>query len=286
MAKDFVVFRYDDYGSAGWTDRSIDVDRAVLDIFADRAFPLVIAVIPEPLSKQPENIQQLNRYASVGAAEIAVHGWDHNPSELLANEHIKSEFTGLPYDAQLQRLLKGKSYLEAWFGQPIHTFVPPWNKYDMTTLRACADAGIEALSADIYGPFDADGSVSLLPSTVWLPNLSRMIDQWESDPELDRVAVVCFHSFDIHESDSNRAVFSLRQLDDVLARIQRSSSIEVVDFRTANRQLKDVLVPSRVRSRIVQTIPFFRAELDSAGYQTEHFYRSLLHRWQLLRYLP
>ncbi len=305
MNRSFLVFRYDDYGKSTWTATSKQLDYAVLETFRSRAIPLVVAAIPEPLNEQPDSINLLDRYVSSGLVEVVLHGWDHKPSQvLLANSGIKGELPGLPYEEQLKRLLQGKRLLESWLNQSVTTLAPPWNRYDTTTLRACETAGIQAVTADVHGPSLYDTPVLLLPSTTSLSGLVKVIDRWEQDPRPNRLAVVCFHSYDFKEDGGNQAGLSLQQLDAVLKRVSASPGIAVVDCRTATQQLGNKLSlarltacqnvynlaseiwSSRVRSSFVRRIPFFYADLDSTGYETEQFYRMLARKWRLLRYLP
>jgi hypothetical protein len=126
MAKSYIIFRYDDYGKTDRSGVSQYIDQAVLDIFSEKSFPLVIAAIPKPLLLQPDRICLLKQFADTDMGEVALHGWDHgfNPY-LFATDGLKSEFRGLSYDAQLQRLLASKNHLETWLDHPVHTFVPP-----------------------------------------------------------------------------------------------------------------------------------------------------------------
>lgn len=305
MGKSYIIFRYDDYGKTDETQASHRVDQNVLDIFANNEFPLTVAAIPEPLSLQPENIQLLKQFVDTAGGEVALHGWDHKyNSHLFATDGIKSEFKSLSYGAQLRRILAGKEQLETWFDHPVHTMVPPWNSYDEMTLRACYAAGIQVVSADVYGPFSPEAPVLLLPTTLSLGGLTPLISRWSSDPKPGRIAVVSFHSYDLSESDSSRATNSLRELNLILARIKTLPGVTGADFRTVSLECKDILTPrrfvacqlayrmaaeiwsSKQRKRVVNWLPFFRADLDSAGYETEQFYRALVRRWRLLRYLP
>lgn len=305
MEESYVIFRYDDYGKVDGTQVSHRVDQNVLDIFANNEFPLTVAAIPDPLSSQPESIQLLRQFVDTAGGELALHGWDHKYNlRLFATDGVKSEFKGLSYEAQLKRILAGKEQLETWFNRPAHTMVPPWNSYDETTLRASHDAGIQVVSADVYGPSSPEAPVLLLPTTLSLAGVTRLINRWSSDPKSGRIAVISFHSYDLFESDSSRATTSLRELDLILARIKTLPGVVGADFRTVSLECKDILTPRRFvacqlayrmaaeiwsskwRKRVVNRLPFFRADLDSAGYETEQFYRTLVRRWRLLRCLP
>ena len=52
-----------------------------------------------------------------------------------------AEMAGLAYDAQLDRLARGIACLDERFGHKPRTFIPPWNRYDATTLAALVHPG-------------------------------------------------------------------------------------------------------------------------------------------------
>ena len=73
---------------------------------------------------------------------------------------------------QLQRLRKGKEFLENLLGTSVKTFIPPMNRFDDSTIKACVEAGIEYISSSL--DFDKPYFETVpkrYPSTVETENL-------------------------------------------------------------------------------------------------------------------
>ncbi|MGM9484166.1 DUF2334 domain-containing protein [Roseateles sp. NT4] len=102
---------------------------------------------------------------------LAQHGTTHEysqPGGGLLGVGTKSEFTGLPLQAQKERLARGKAILEregVW--QPC--FMAPSHSFDDNTLRALRELGFEAVT-DGYGmyPYDIEG-ITLVPQLFSTP---------------------------------------------------------------------------------------------------------------------
>jgi hypothetical protein len=116
-----------------------------------------------------------------------------------------SEFRGLPYDAQADKIRRGRAMLEEITGQPVVTFVPPWNTYDADTLQALTDNGMRCLSANRYGSAPEAGSLCLLPITVELFDLESAVAAARAQPSGDPVIGVLMHPYDFRESGDERA---------------------------------------------------------------------------------
>ena len=69
---------------------------------------------------------------AAGHAEVALHGYSHQ----LAEGTPLTEFAGLSYRDQERRITAGKAELERQLGVRVSTFIPPWNSYDIRTVRA------------------------------------------------------------------------------------------------------------------------------------------------------
>lgn len=91
---------------------------------------------------------------------VALHGYDHvyvTSDGGLLNLNSQSEFAGLPYAVQLNKLLAGKGILEDQ-GLVISAFMAPSHSYDRNTLLALRACGIDTVT-DGNGlfPFVQDG---------------------------------------------------------------------------------------------------------------------------------
>ncbi len=103
---------------------------------------------------------------------IAQHGTYHhyiNKSSGLLDINNKSEFSGLCYEEQLQKLKIGKEVLESqgvW--QPY--FMAPSHSFDLNTLKALKALGFKAIT-DGYGfyPYQLVEGITLVPQLVGKP---------------------------------------------------------------------------------------------------------------------
>jgi len=152
-----VVFRYDDPSAKTNTD----IEGQLIAAFRQYNMCCTFAVIPfvvrdvhdpkpqEYLPLPEERAQLFAGAAREGVLEIAQHGYSHQTNGLQAEGY--SEFAGLKYEEQVQKIKKGKEFLEQKLGMPVLTFVPPWNSYDVDTLRALEQTGFQCLSSNRQG---------------------------------------------------------------------------------------------------------------------------------------
>lgn len=181
------LLRFDDLcESMDWTAW----DRVESILQQAGACPL-LAVVPDnrdpSLAVNPPNPEFWSRVRQWQARgwTIAMHGYHHeyvsrNPGLLGLN--LFSEFAGLSYDVQLQKL---EGSLAAFRSRGVHPelWIAPGHSFDCNTIRALAKVGIRAIS-DGYAlwPYrDTDG-------TFWLP---QQLWRFRSLPA--GVWTVCLH---------------------------------------------------------------------------------------------
>ncbi len=92
-----------------------------------------------PLGDNPELVHFLRQQVATGRVSIMLHGYSHRD---YPNGY---EFQAAPRLAQ--RLARGRGYLEALFGAPIRTFVPPHNALSRRGLVAVDRAGLNVLGS-------------------------------------------------------------------------------------------------------------------------------------------
>jgi predicted deacetylase len=149
-------FRDDD---AGWDDRRL---LALLDVFAARALPVDVAVIPQALSPG------LARELRARPARLHQHGFAHSDHE---PEGRKCEF-GPSRPAALQRadIAAGRARLADLLGdavQPI--FTPPWNRCTEATGRVLVELGFAVLSREHRAPaLGVEGLLELPVRADWV----------------------------------------------------------------------------------------------------------------------
>ena len=146
-------------------------------IAADLSLPFLIGVVPEcrdpKLSVEPESPDFWNwvRTRKHAGWTIAQHGYQHlyeTDARGLLGIGRKSEFAGLPYDAQVQKLAAGKEIMQregVWSG----VFMAPSHSFDENTVQALRDLEFTALT-DGFGfyPYDLHGLMAV-PQLVARP---------------------------------------------------------------------------------------------------------------------
>lgn len=96
---------------------------------------------------------------------IAMHGYHHQfeiKADGLVTKNKISEFAGLPYERQLEKIQKGKEILNS-HGIATDVFFAPAHSYDDNTLRALAACGFKYVSDGLSSkPYMRQG-IKLLP---------------------------------------------------------------------------------------------------------------------------
>jgi hypothetical protein len=183
----------------------------------------------------------LAQYQGNPCFEFALHG--------LAHVDIGgTEWLGVPYPIQCDMMEEGIDILRDALGvQSVRTFLPPWNSYDLNTVRAARQMGIEYLSGDaglirksplaMWLSHDGDyQNVAILPATCSLRELPDALEMAKADPG-DTILVVVFHPYDFeeyHSSDSQTGRrLTLRDLGAIVASLSK-------DQRVQSMRIKDV----------------------------------------------
>lgn len=210
-----VLLRYDDYTR----DSSAVVERRLLAglerlgapvlvgvvPFADMPYPELSAALPSlQANLGPEKLALLQELRARSNAEIALHGFSHRTNFMINRQ--PSEFAGLGLDRQRQLLVLGRAALEQAFGSSIRVFIPPYNTFDSTTLRAMEQTGFTVLSA---GGTPPNGGLSLtyVPGTVYPQQMRRAIEAALQRDSGARLIVVVMHPYDFVESDASMPAF-------------------------------------------------------------------------------
>ena len=96
---------------------------------------------------------------------IAMHGYQHvfdlEANGLVTKNKI-SEFAGLPYDIQLEKIKKGKQILNS-HGIDTDVFFAPAHSYDDNTLRALASCGFHYVSDGLSSKPYVRHGIKMLP---------------------------------------------------------------------------------------------------------------------------
>lgn len=217
-----VVFRFDDYSFRSNTD----LELKIIDAFRAKGMSFTIGVIPYVcednfFSTSPQNVIPLDsikgkilRDASLdGTIEIGIHGYSH---QTIKEGKNNTEFKGMDFDEQKFRLEKGKKFMEGLTGIEVNTFIPPWNRYDLNTLKAVEQTGFKFFSASTIGDMDATSQLKIVPNTCTLNQLKSAVKNARNSNDKKPYIIVLFHSYDFIESEDDRGDQTLSSFLDLL----------------------------------------------------------------------
>lgn len=250
-----VVFRYDDYSMRSRTD----VETRVIRAFKDQGYSLTMAVIPCVVIRAPqdprpqsldclrgEKLSILKRSIEDGSVDPALHGYSHKGVTRIGSY---SEFAGKSYEEQRTMLLSGRSTLEAATERQISTFVPPYNSYDRTTLRALDDLRFDAISANLSGPADEGFPLKFLPATADLKSLRQGIDAARRMRHLRAIIVVMVHEYDFTEVNSQTGMCSFKEFEDLLRWLKQQGDVQVLSVRQTLETIHDLSVKRYIANK-------------------------------------
>lgn len=162
---------------------------------------------------------------------IAQHGYCHvyeTEEKGLLGINPFSEFAGLPYDVQYEKLKKGKAILEEQ-GILTDIFMAPGHTYDKNTLKALKNNGFHFVT-DGYSkvPYRMDG-LTFLPSRMSGPGKIKGTD------------TICLHLNGMNEEQ-------FRQLDSFMEQNRRQlcSYSELLNSTTAGNRTIPVMLDERI----------------------------------------
>jgi peptidoglycan/xylan/chitin deacetylase (PgdA/CDA1 family) len=233
-----IFFRFDDYSSRS----STDLELKIIDAFRKNEACITFSVIPfvcdrdihdpspqDSVPLTPEKGDILRAGYNSGILDIALHGYSHQTN----HDKYMREFSGLDYKSQLERLKKGKEFLEDMIGVPVTTFVPPWNNYDLNTLQALEELGFSTLSADKDGEATEDSKLNYLPASSDLLHLRDAVKAERTSADVSPVIVVLFHEYDFKEIDEKRGRITYPEFSDLLTWLKRQKDVRFLSLRQA-----------------------------------------------------
>lgn len=241
-----VVFRFDDYCARSTTEAEL----RIIDSFRNNKASFTIGVIPficaeEVRDPSPQDELPLtSKKADILRAgyednilDVALHGYSH---QTIIAEDL-TEFSNLDYSNQLERLAKGKTYLEHIIGAPVTTFIPPWNKYDLNTIRALEELGFSTLSSDHSGEVPEDTKIDfLVPFTCELPQLRDAVKAARTSSNTQPLIVVLFHEYEFKEVDEKKGIITYKELSDLLNWLKLQKDIQLLSISQATTVINDM----------------------------------------------
>lgn len=170
----------------------------IKNLFFEYGVKPIIAVIPDNEDSKL-NIDQpdMNFWSKINELRsqkwtIAMHGYQHKYTQEnggILKIHTKSEFAGLPYQEQFEKIKKGKEILKS---HEIKTdiFIAPGHSFDKNTLKALEGNNFNIIS---------DG-IALYPfkkyNILWIPQIA-----WQPRKFKCGIVTFCLHPNTMEETD-------------------------------------------------------------------------------------
>lgn len=244
-----VLLRYDDYTR----DSPAAVERHWLTVLASLGAPVLVGVLPfpgqpypastadatpPPLDLGPDKLALLATMQARKSVEVALHGFNHQNNLTVGAR--PSEFAGLALDRQRQLMVLGRAALERAVGAPVRVFIPPYNTFDATTVRAAKEAGLTVLSAGVTAAEGAD-SLALVPGTVYPQQMRGVIERALRHDYGPVLLVVVMHPYDFAEGGAAMPAFRRHRgqmkVDALLADVRWARSQPGVKFVSLAEEL-------------------------------------------------
>jgi hypothetical protein len=264
-----IVFRLDDFSAVS----STDIERRIIGLFREHRAAVTLGVIPfvcaqdiadpsrqSPLPLPADKVEILRAGVEDGTIDVALHGYSHQTAGVSA----KTEFAGLVYGDQLEKLARGKAALEKASGSPVRIFIPPWNSYDLNTIQALDQLQINIISAGWNGAAAPQTSLRFLPATTDIMHLFDAVAAARRSPDTQPLIVALFHLYDFTEVGMDRGRITFHEFTDVLNWIEQQQDIQVLSIGQAVDSIEDLRVNRFLAIeawRAVQTVtPLFLRE--------------------------
>jgi hypothetical protein len=231
-----VVLRYDDYG----TTSSTELEIKILNSLKRKGVSCTFGVIPYPrglhnaLTQKKADI--LNKALKEGTVEVAIHGFDHSPGR----NGILGEFNGLQYDRQMEKIVKGIDFLQQMFESQISTFIPPFNQYDLNTIRILEHVNFKCISGNGLGVGKESSSLTFLPMTCKIDEVRDAVKSARLIDDLQPIIVVMFHDYDFIEVSKRLGTFSSQEFDELLSWLTSQRDVIVTSIQQAIAVRKDL----------------------------------------------
>ncbi len=240
-----IVFRFDDYSSLS----STDLELKIIEVFRKNEASITFSVVPfcctgnveDPAPKDtipitPAKGDILKKGLEEGVVDIALHGYSHQ----TINSKQMTEFSGLDYDCQVEKIAKGKKFLENIIDASITSFVPPWDQYDLNTVRALEDLGFSTLSASKGRAASKDTKLRFLPASCSLSQLRNAVKVAKTSSDNQPLIVVLIHHYDFREIDENSGIVTMKEFCDLMSWLKSKRNVRLISIGQAANEIKDL----------------------------------------------
>jgi hypothetical protein len=258
----FIVFRFDDF------DNKFDTEKVlrIFNIIKTNKISITVGVVPflcsinqedpSPQSILPIDSNRadiLKTALKEGIIEIALHGYSHQTTD--KNEF--SEFSGISLEQQVEKITKGKRYLEKVLDCTVTTFIPPWNQYDINTLKALDMLKFSTISADPRGEVINNTALKFLPETCSLWDLRREIETTRNSTENQKVIVVLFHGYNFKDFNSKKGNITLKEFAELLHYLKIQENVQMMSIAKAVILINDLSVERFIDNQKIWSLSGF-----------------------------
>jgi len=241
-----IIFRYDDFSSHSPTELEVKI----IEIFRKIQSPITLGVTPfavadqhdpNPQKERPlptEKVSLLKEALNTGLIEIALHGYSHQTISAVK----PSEFYGLDFAIQLEKLSQGKTCLEDFLGVYVETFLPPWNSYDENTLLALEKLGFTLISPYKGGAVFESTHLKFLPWTCFITDVKEALISARKISYCQPLIMVLLHDYDFVEVDESRGIIYIVEFEKLLDWLETQNDVEIISLSQAAEKIKDLSV--------------------------------------------
>lgn len=165
-----------------------------------------------------------------GVIEIAQHGCSHRNHATPGQK--KTEFRGVAGEEQERLIDAGAAKLRELFGvDSLAGFVPPWNSFDVQTMRALVRSGRTYLSAGVEHATCGADLPLLLPRTCQFSDVQAAVIQARRYGTLRPHVVAVLHHHDFVEHGSGEAKLSISSFEQQLEWLVGQRDVSLMTLR-------------------------------------------------------
>ena len=249
LAKDkiLLIFRYDDCSSRSNTE----LERKLIHAFKAHKMSCTFGVIPyicvddvaDPLPQElsaltVEKAEMLREACREGIIEVAQHGYSHQTIRKVDFDY--TEFSGADFCTQYKKIFKGKRFLEEILNLKIYTFIPPWNSYDIITLKVIQNLGFKSLAAGPRGVVRKSITINYLPETCSINELRSSIESASRIKGYGIIITVLLHDYDFFDAENNRRKIRYEEFVRLLDWVESQNDICVTTVNNVSNILNDL----------------------------------------------
>lgn len=254
-----IIFRFDDYSEISNTN----LENKILSIFKDNEAIITFGVVPficdgikektykqNTISLSNKKLNILNKGIKTGTIDVALHGNTHQTNNLL----LRSEFSGLSFQKQFEKIESGQKFLNNNLNIKINTFIPPWNRYDLTTLKVLEKLNFKTISAGTKCPYHDDSKLHFIPSTCSLKSLEKALFNAKRSFFKEQTIIVVMHENDFKEVDKEQGVLNINSLDEKLKLLKSNKNIQILSISDAINKITNLNVYRYKNYRLIRNL--------------------------------